>query len=109
MAKADLSSDRNLFIAGFSLFMGLSLPAYFDGSTAGLYPPGPAPLLEAMPALLADVVKAIGETGMAVAAIIGVILDNVIPGTPAERGLKGPSLLVPEAADASEGGPKGRV
>lgn len=29
LAKADLSSDRNLFIAGFSLFMGLSVPAYF--------------------------------------------------------------------------------
>jgi uracil-xanthine permease len=107
LAKADLSSDRNLFIAGFSLFMGLSVPAYFDGSAAGLYPPGPGPLLDAMPPLLADVVKAIGETGMAVAAIVGIILDNVIPGTPAERGLKEriPSLSVPEAADAGEGDP----
>ncbi len=29
LAKADLTSDRNLFISGFSLFMGLSVPAYF--------------------------------------------------------------------------------
>ena len=88
LAKADLSSDRNLFIAGFSLFMGLSVPAYFDGSVTAMYPPGPGPLLEALPPMLADVVKAIGETGMAVAAIIGIVLDNVIPGTPGERGLK---------------------
>ena len=28
-----------------------------------------------------------GLTGMAVAAIIGITLDNLIPGTPEERGL----------------------
>ena len=28
-ARADLSSDRNLFIGGFALFMGLSVPFYF--------------------------------------------------------------------------------
>ena len=55
---------------------------------SAIYPPGPGPLLEALPDMLADVVKAIGETGMAVAAIIGIVLDNVIPGTPEERGLK---------------------
>ncbi len=88
LAKADLSSDRNLFIAGFSLFMGLSVPAYFDGSVTAMYPPGPELLLQALPPMLADVVKAIGATGMAVAAIIGIVLDNVIPGTPGERGLK---------------------
>ncbi|HUU86061.1 MAG TPA: solute carrier family 23 protein [Phycisphaerae bacterium] len=109
LAKADLSSDRNLFIAGFSLFMGLSVPAYFDGSVAAMYPPGAEPLLDSLPGVLADAIKAIGETGMAVAAVIGVVLDNVIPGTPAERGLKVPSLLVPEAADAGEGGPERQV
>jgi len=87
LAKADLSSERNLFIAGFSLFMGLSVPAYFDGSVAAIYPPGPGPLLAAMPEILRDVMKSIGETGMAVGAICGIILDNVIPGTPKERGL----------------------
>jgi xanthine/uracil permease len=87
LAKADLSSDRNLFIAGFSLFMGLSVPSFFDGSTAALYPPGPEPLLSALPAWLADTVKAVGETSMAVAAICGIALDNLVPGTAAERGL----------------------
>ena len=88
LARADLSSDRNLFIAGFSLFMGLSVPAFFDGSTSSMYPPGPGPLLEALPETLRVVLKSIGETGMAVAAISGIVLDNCIPGTPEERGLE---------------------
>jgi len=90
LAKADLRSDRNLFIAGFSLFMGLSVPAYFDGSMAAVYPPGPGPFLDTLPQLAREVVKSIGETGMAVAAIFGIVLDNLIPGTPTERGLVGP-------------------
>ena len=56
LAKADLNVDRNLFIAGFALFMGLSVPAYFQ-SEAGqeesrsrdpLHPPlqAPADVLE---------------------------------------------------------------
>ena len=80
-AKADLSSDRNLFIGGFALFMGLSLPYYFQngGSAAGG---------AAMPEGVAGVIIAIFTTGMSVAAIIGITLDNIIPGTPEERGLK---------------------
>ena len=78
LAKCDLSSDRNLMIAGFSLFMGLSVPAYFGAKTI---------TIEAAP-WLADIVNIIGSTGMAVAAIIGLILDNLIPGTPRERGIR---------------------
>ena len=86
-AKADLNSDRNLFIGGFSLFMGLSVPAFFDGSAQLLYPPGPEPLLASLPDALRQVVQSIGTTGMAVAAFCGIVLDNVIPGTLRERGL----------------------
>ena len=104
LSKADLASDRNLFIAGFSLFMGLSVPAYFDGSTASLYPPGPGPFLDGFVQNfgqdVAAMIQAIGSTGMAVAAISGIVLDNLIPGTPEERGLR---LLVPEAANIEEG------
>lgn len=88
LAKADLSSNRNLFIAGFSLFMGLSVPAYFEGYVTS-YTPGAAELLAPLPNALRDLIKAIGTTGMAVAALLGIILDNVIPGTPEERGLRG--------------------
>ncbi|MEN0109375.1 MAG: solute carrier family 23 protein [Planctomycetota bacterium] len=95
-AKADLDSNRNLLIGGFALFMGLSVPAYF-GSEAG------AAALAAVPWGLGDVVGSLGKTGMAVAAILGILLDNVVPGTPLERGLDpGPGVLVPEAADIDE-------
>ncbi len=77
-AKADLTSQRNLMIIGFSLFMGLSLPTYFAAS--------PLELENAM--WLADIINSIGETGIAVGAISGLLLDNIIPGTKKERGLE---------------------
>ena len=79
-AKADLSSERNLFIGGFALFMGISLPYYFQNG-------GSAAVSAHLPEALAGVVNAIGTTGMAVAALIGITLDNIVPGTPEERGL----------------------
>ncbi len=86
VARADLRSDRNLLIVGFSLFMGLSLPAYFGGV--------PELGFEARRVViswapwLADMINIIGSTGMAVAAIFGLILDNLLPGTLEERGIK---------------------
>ncbi|NOX59289.1 MAG: xanthine permease [Planctomycetes bacterium] len=113
LAKCDLNADRNLFIAGFSLFMGLSIPAYFNaiadagdlqlGQTLATYKPTAEGWLALLSEGVRGVVVAIGTTGMAVAAIIGLVLDNIIPGTDKERGLKIPSLLVPEAGDISEG------
>ncbi|MDH3718278.1 MAG: solute carrier family 23 protein, partial [Planctomycetota bacterium] len=117
-AKADLNSDRNLFIGGFALFMGLSLPFWFysaDGASTMQALRGMltirltdwfGPVTETADTWRAAVVDglvesldAIGKTGMAVAAILGLFLDNVIPGSRAERGLEGPGVLVPEAAD----------
>ena len=72
----DLNSARNLFILGFSFFMGLSLPEYFEAHPLAL-----------TPAWLADVANTLGKTGMAVGALLALILDNTIPGTPEERGL----------------------
>lgn len=89
LAKADLNSHRNLFIAGFSLFMGLSIPAYIGGKVP-MYQPGAADLLSSVPesaTWLKDIIIAVGKTGMAVAAISGIVLDNLIPGTDEERGL----------------------
>jgi uracil-xanthine permease len=79
-ARADLSSDRNLFIGGFALFMGISVPYYFENG-------GVEAVQSALPSGLDDVVIAIGKTGMAVAAILGIALDNLIPGSAQERGL----------------------
>jgi uracil-xanthine permease len=112
LAKADLHSDRNLFISGFSLFMGLSVPAYFaarasadllgPGQTLAMFTPSAESLLATMPDTLGGIVGSIGSTGMAVAAILGILLDNLVPGTPEERGIA-PSLLVPEAGDVGVG------
>ncbi len=83
LAQADLNCDRNLFIAGFALFMGLSVPAYADSPAGAAML---AQLAETSPAW-SDIVGAICKTGMAVAAILGLLLDNLIPGTPEQRGL----------------------
>jgi xanthine/uracil permease len=98
LARADLTSDRNLFIAGFSLFMGLSVPAYFGaragveglapGEMLAMYQPTAEGLLAALPNTLAGIVRAIGSTGMAVAAICGMLLDNLVPGSAEERGIE---------------------
>ena len=80
-AKADLNSDRNLLVGGFALFMGLSVPFYF-----GMNQDGPSELAT-LPTWLKSLIIALGTTGMAVAAVIGLSLDNIIPGTSKERGL----------------------
>ena len=93
-AKADLNSDRNLMIGGFALFMGLSVPFYFSEYSTGQMD------IAWMPNGVRGIVVAIGSTGMAVAALLGIVLDNLVPGTRAERGLiEHPSILVPEAGD----------
>ncbi|MAT69920.1 MAG: xanthine permease [Planctomycetaceae bacterium] len=102
-ARADLSSERNLLIGGFALFMGLSVPAYFGDRDVSNpkqnYITGQEDIAW-MPDGVEGVVLAIGTTGMAVAAILGLLLDNIIPGSKAERGLShAPGVLAPEAAD----------
>ncbi len=93
-ARADLSSDRNLFIGGFALFMGLSVPFYFSKFSTG-----PEDVAW-MPEAARDIVLAIGSTGMAVAAVLGIVLDNIVPGSREERGLaEPPGILTPEAGD----------
>lgn len=79
LQQADMDSQRNLLIAGFILFMGLVVPNYLSGvpddwTLGGI-------------GWLTDLVRAIGGSGIAVAAILGLFLDNLIPGTDAERGI----------------------
>ncbi|MCF6238046.1 MAG: solute carrier family 23 protein [Candidatus Marinimicrobia bacterium] len=74
----NLNSARNLFILGFSLFMGLSLPEYSSNTPVDLG-------LEL--SWLADILNTIGSTGMAVGAFIAMFLDNTIPGSDEERGI----------------------
>ena len=98
LAKCDLHSDRNLFIAGFSLFMGLSVPAYFNalteitvndaGKSLAMYTPTAEPLLATLPESAQNIALSVGSNGMAVAATLGLLLDNLIPGIDRERGLE---------------------
>ncbi|MEW5821365.1 MAG: solute carrier family 23 protein [Cyanobacteriota bacterium] len=88
--KVDLNKDRNVFIIGFSIFMGLSLTAYFKGvhTETSLANPEeflgwnylPSPLIWEYNQQIADIVNSIGKNSMAVAAIISLLLDNIIPG-----------------------------
>ncbi len=71
-----LNSARNLFVLGFALFMGLTLPHYF-GKTE----------LTLEPAWMKNIVETLCKTGMAVGAVTALVLDNVIPGTDEERGI----------------------
>jgi len=73
----DLNSARNLFILGFAFFMGLSVPEYF-----AQHP------VQFELSWLANIINTMGSTGMAVGAFTALALDNTIPGTDEERGLK---------------------
>ncbi|NQT60746.1 MAG: purine/pyrimidine permease [Bacteroidetes bacterium] len=79
----NLNNSRNLFIVGIAFFAGLSFPAHFgvtaiDWASAGKFAE-----------VLGSILQTILTTGMAVTAIIAIVLDNLLPGaTKAERGLE---------------------
>jgi nucleobase transporter 1/2 len=76
----DLNSPRNLFVIGVSLFLGLSVPVYVHESPVHF---GESALASGA----AGVLNILLSTGMSVGLIFGFLLDNVIPGTPEERGI----------------------
>ncbi|XP_045128362.1 solute carrier family 23 member 1-like [Portunus trituberculatus] len=73
-----LSSSRNIFIIGFSIFFGLALPKWFQANS-GILQTGSETFDQVLTVLL--------QTSMLVGGILGCFLDNTIPGTPEERGL----------------------
>jgi nucleobase transporter 1/2 len=79
LMRADMTSQRNLLIAGFILFMGLVVPDFMSQ-----LPPDWTFLGAEWTTNLA---RSIFSSGIAVAAILGLLLDNLIPGTDAERGI----------------------
>ena len=79
LTRADMNSQRNLLIVGFILFMGLAVPLYVSGL------PGDYSLFGI--GWLTSLVRSVGGSGIAVAAVLGLFLDNVLPGTDAERGV----------------------
>ena len=90
----NLNNSRNLFIIGLSFFAGLSVPFWFTPH----YDVGTGQIVSGAIAwgtqgsvinVIGNIFQAILSTGMAVTAIVGIILDNFLPGaTRAERGLE---------------------
>ncbi|NXA66551.1 S23A1 protein, partial [Mohoua ochrocephala] len=74
----DMNSSRNIFIFGFSVFAGLTIPNWASKNST---------LLETGIIQLDQVILVLLTTGMFVGGILGFILDNTIPGTQEERGL----------------------
>ncbi|XP_073423613.1 solute carrier family 23 member 1-like isoform X3 [Dendrobates tinctorius] len=75
---ADMNSSRNIFIIGFSIFCGLSIPNWVNNN---------AKLLETGIIQLDQIIMVLLTTGMFVGGFLGFFLDNTIPGTKEERGI----------------------
>ncbi|CAI5785830.1 solute carrier family 23 member 1-like [Podarcis lilfordi] len=74
----DMNSSRNLFIFGFSIFAGLTVPFWVQKNSE---------LVETGIQQLDQVINVLLTTGMFVGGFLGFILDNTIPGSLEERGL----------------------
>ncbi|XP_020503096.1 solute carrier family 23 member 2 isoform X1 [Labrus bergylta] len=73
----DLNSSRNLFVLGFSIFFGLMLPSYLKQN----------PLVTGI-VEIDQVLNVLLTTAMFVGGSVAFILDNTIPGTAEERGIR---------------------
>jgi xanthine/uracil permease len=85
----NMNNSRNLFIIGLSFFAGLSVPYHFSPMLSANAVPIDWSAAGAFFKVLGDILQAILTTGMAVTALLGILLDNLLPGaTRAERGLE---------------------
>ncbi|XP_019400699.1 PREDICTED: solute carrier family 23 member 1-like [Crocodylus porosus] len=94
---ADMNSSRNLFIFGFAIFAGLTIPHWVKTHSQ---------VLETGIIQLDQVIQVLLTTGMFVGGFLGFVLDNTIPGSKEERGIlawkeshgveSGESQLLPE-------------
>ena len=85
----NLNNSRNLFIIGLSFFAGLSVPYQFNPMLSASAVPIDWSAGGGVAQVLGNIVQAVLTTGMAVTAIVGIILDNLLPGASrAERGLE---------------------
>ncbi|XP_062954719.1 LOW QUALITY PROTEIN: solute carrier family 23 member 1-like [Cynocephalus volans] len=73
-----MNSSRNLFIFGFSIYCGLTIPNWVKKN---------AEILQTGLLQLDQVIQVLLTTGMFVGGFLGFLLDNTIPGSQEERGL----------------------
>ncbi|XP_008113629.1 solute carrier family 23 member 1 [Anolis carolinensis] len=74
----DMNSSRNLFVLGFAMFFGLTLPNYLDSHPDAI---------DTGIGEVDQILKVLLTTEMFVGGGIAFILDNTVPGTEKERGL----------------------
>jgi xanthine/uracil permease len=93
LQHVNMNKNRNVFVLGFGLFAGLSIPQYIANVNnaeatleAGL---SNVPLFGAVLGIpeVAQTISIIMGTEIAVGGLAAFILDNTIPGTDEERGL----------------------
>lgn len=74
----DLSSMRNLFVLGTSLFMGMVVPAWVGENKSSI---------DTGSKIVDQIIQVLLSTNMFVGGSIGFVLDNLLPGTKEERGI----------------------
>ncbi|XP_053374414.1 solute carrier family 23 member 2-like isoform X2 [Mercenaria mercenaria] len=75
----DLNSSRNIFILGVSIFFGFSMPAWLAANPTSI---------DTGNDIVDQILSVLLSTSMFVGGALGFILDNTIPGTDEERGIK---------------------
>ena len=88
LMRADMGSQRNVLIVGFAFLMAMGLPGWVE--------PNQAIFTGTLGATFGGMIWAVLKTPMAVAGILAALCDNLIPGTPQERG------LLPSVEDAQD-------
>ena len=83
LMRADMGSQRNVVIVGFSFLMALGLPGWIEKNQALFMNPAYGEML----VTFGGMIWAILKTPMAVAGICAATCDSLIPGTPEERGI----------------------
>lgn len=74
----ELNSSRNLYIIGFSMFFSLVLPKWMVAHPNAV---------QTGSDILDSVLTVLFSTSILVGGVLGCLLDNLVPGTPEERGL----------------------
>ena len=83
LMRADMGSQRNVLIVGFSFLMALGLPGWVEKNQELFMNPSCSAALQTV----GGMVWAILKTPMAVAGICAAICDSLVPGTDEERGI----------------------
>jgi uracil-xanthine permease len=83
LMRADMGSQRNVLIVGFSFLMAMGLRGWIEQTQAFFMNPEYNPFLQT----IGGMIWAILKTPMAVAGICAAFCDSLVPGTDEERGI----------------------